>query len=260
MRWRSRTSQWAEELCALGTSCPDHFLRTRISPMFVPWDPGDAMDSPRLQERIGARRRDYREDYAAYYEAFAEPTRPKLRDSNPSVVVIPGLGLFGFAKDKREARITTEFFVNAIHVMAGANALEGDGRAAGPSAAGAACPSRPKHFTSFHNYVALPRLEAFRIEYWALEEAKLQRMPPEREFSRKIALVVGGGSGIGRDVVLQLAQRGAHVVVADLNQRGRGGRGAGSRGRLVVERDGAGRRARPGQRASIRDAISERCR
>jgi len=208
-------SRWAEPLCSLGTSCPDHFLRTRISPMFVPWNAAKD-DIQILRERIAARAADYREKYVAYYNAFADADSPKLRDSNPSVVVIPGLGLFGFAKDKREARVTTEFFVNAIHVMAGANALEGDGDEAGvvPQAKR---PEQATHFTAFHNYVALPRLEAFRIEYWALEEAKLQRMPPEREFSRKIALVVGGGSGIGRDVVLQLAQRGAHVVVADLN-------------------------------------------
>ena len=208
-------SRWAKDLCALGTSCPDHFLRTRISPMFVPWDPSTD-DIAALRERIAAGAADYREKYAAYYNAFADADSPTLRDSNPSVVVIPGLGLFGFAKDKREARITTEFFVNAIHVMAGANALEGDGRVSGPVPQ-AKRSEQAVHFSSFHNYVALPRLEAFRIEYWALEEAKLQRMAPEREFSRKIALVVGGGSGIGRDVVLQLAQRGAHVVVADLD-------------------------------------------
>ena len=158
---------------------------------------------------------DYRKGYSAYYESFADASSPALRDSNPSVVVIPGLGLFGFAKDKREARITTEFFINAIHVMAGANALEGTGTPA--TLPQAKHPDQAALFSSFHNYVALPRREAFRIEYWALEEAKLQRMPPEREFSRKIALVVGGGSGIGRDVALQLARRGAHVVVADLN-------------------------------------------
>ena len=163
------------------------------------------MISPYSGSGIAARAANYREDYIAYYNSFADAESPKLRDSNPSVVVIPGLGLFGFAKDKREARITTEFFVNAIHVMAGANALEGDGRPPTRSRRRSG-PSMPAHFTSFHNYVALPRLEAFRIEYWALEEAKLQRMPPEREFSRKIALVVGGGSGIGRDVVLQLAE------------------------------------------------------
>jgi NAD(P)-dependent dehydrogenase (short-subunit alcohol dehydrogenase family) len=183
--------------------------------MFVRWDPASD-DLAALRNRIAACAADYREQYRAYYHAFADADSPKLRDSNPSVVVIPGLGLFGFAKDKREARITTEFFVNAIHVMAGANALEGDGPAV-EIVPQAKRPESAPHFTSFRNYVALPRLEAFRIEYWALEEAKLQRMPPEREFSRKIAMVVGGGSGIGRDVVLQLAQRGAHVVVADVN-------------------------------------------
>lgn len=209
------SSRWAEELCRLGTSCPDHFLRTRISPMFVSWNP--ASDNVvQLKSRISERAATYRDDYLTYYRSFATPQSPALRDSNPSVVVIPGLGLFGFAKDKREARITTEFFVNAIHVMAGANALEGQEPASGvlPQARVA---EQARHFSSFHNYVALPRLEAFRIEYWELEEAKLRRMPPEREFSRKIALVVGGASGIGREVVLQLAKRGAHVVVADLN-------------------------------------------
>jgi rhamnose utilization protein RhaD (predicted bifunctional aldolase and dehydrogenase)/NAD(P)-dependent dehydrogenase (short-subunit alcohol dehydrogenase family) len=209
-------SAWAEELCRLGTSCPDHFLRTRISPMYVPWNPAvETLDQ--LKERIRARAAAYREDYIAYYRSFADDRSPRLRDSNPSVVVIPGFGLFGFAKDKREARITTEFFVNAIHVMAGANALEGESSSAGP-APQARHPEQASHFSSLHNYVALPRLEAFRIEYWALEEAKLQRMPPERELSRQVAFVVGGASGIGRQVVLELARRGAHVVVADLDQ------------------------------------------
>jgi rhamnose utilization protein RhaD (predicted bifunctional aldolase and dehydrogenase)/NAD(P)-dependent dehydrogenase (short-subunit alcohol dehydrogenase family) len=205
-------SQWAADLCQLGTSCPDHFLRTRICPMFVPWDPGGA-DVSRLQQLIGDGLVQYRGDYVAYYKAHARPDSPALRDSSPSVVVIPGLGVFGFGKDKREARITTEFFANAVHVMAGANALESDGVTGPPPQARR--PEQADAFTSFHNYVALPRSEAFRIEYWALEEAKLQRMPPEREFSRKIALVVGAGSGIGREVALQLAGRGAHLVVAD---------------------------------------------
>jgi rhamnose utilization protein RhaD (predicted bifunctional aldolase and dehydrogenase)/NAD(P)-dependent dehydrogenase (short-subunit alcohol dehydrogenase family) len=208
-------SAWAEELCGLGTSCPDHFLRTRISPMFIPWDAATE-DAAALRARIDERIAKYRRDYAAYYTAFAEPSSPALRDSNPSVVVIPGLGLFGFGKDKREARITTEFFVNAIHVMQGANALEGTGE--GPKVLPQV--RRPEHakaFTTFHNYVALPRLEAFRIEYWALEEAKLQRMPPEKEFSRKVVVVVGAGSGIGREVALQIAKRGGHVVAADAN-------------------------------------------
>ncbi len=194
----------AEALCALGTSCPDHFLRTRISPMFVPWDPAKE-DTGAVRGRIAERIGKYREDYAAYYKAFAESASPALRDSNPSVVVIPGLGLFGFGKDKREARITTEFFVNAIHVMRGANALE-ENEEAKPERAGGLV---------FHNYVALPRREAFRIEYWALEEAKLQRMAPEKEFSRKVVVCVGGGSGIGRETALQIARRGGHVVVAD---------------------------------------------
>jgi rhamnose utilization protein RhaD (predicted bifunctional aldolase and dehydrogenase)/NAD(P)-dependent dehydrogenase (short-subunit alcohol dehydrogenase family) len=208
-------SAWAGALCELGTSCPDHFLRTRISPMFIPWDPASA-DAAVLRRLIDEHIVKYREDYAAYYQAFAVAGSPALRDSNPSVVVIPGLGLFGFGKDKREARITTEFFVNAIHVMQGANALEGDG-APDSGLPQVRRPEQAKEFKTFHNYVALPRLEAFRIEYWALEEAKLQRMPPEKEFSRKVVVVVGGGSGIGREVALQIAQRGGHLVVADAN-------------------------------------------
>jgi len=141
-----------------------------------------------------------------------------LRDTNPSVVIIPGIGLFGFGKNKKEARITTEFFINAIHVMAGANALEG-GTAPDPLPQ-AKTTEQSKKFTQFHNYVALPRSEAFRIEYWALEEAKLQRMPPEAGFSRKIVLVVGGASGIGREVVLLLAKKGAHVIVSDFDRAG----------------------------------------
>jgi len=208
-------SKWAEDLCEMGTSCPDHFLRTRISPMFIPWDPAKD-EASKIRERIDERIKKYRQDYAAYYKAFAEAGSPALRDSNPSVVVIPGLGLFGFGKDKREARITTEFFVNAIHVMAGANALEDE---SGPDTVlpQVRRAEQAKDFKTFHNYVALPRREAFRIEYWALEEAKLQRMPPEKEFSRKVVMVVGGGSGIGREVALQIAKRGGHVVVADAN-------------------------------------------
>jgi rhamnose utilization protein RhaD (predicted bifunctional aldolase and dehydrogenase)/NAD(P)-dependent dehydrogenase (short-subunit alcohol dehydrogenase family) len=206
---------WTEDLSALGTSCPDHFLRTRICPMFVPWD---AATEPvaTLRQRVTERAATYRDTYAAYYRSFADATSPPLRDSNPSVVVIPSLGIFGFAKDKREARITTEFFVNAIHVMDGANVLE-DAASQPQAVPQARRPEQATAFTSFRNYVALPRLEAFRIEYWALEEAKLQRMPPEREFSRKIVLVVGGGSGIGREVVLQIARRGGHVIAADRN-------------------------------------------
>jgi len=207
-------SQWAEDLCRMGTSCPDHFLRTRISPLYVAWKPEDGLDA--LKQRIGERLVTYREDYGKYYKAHAKPDSPALRDSNPSVVVVPGIGLFGFGKDKREARITSEFFVNAIHVMAGANALEDADGKPGP-APQARRAEQAGEFKSYRNYVALPRSEAFGIEYWALEEAKLQRMPPEREFSRRIVVVIGGASGIGREVALLLAKRGAHVVVADLN-------------------------------------------
>jgi len=209
-------SEWCSSLSALGTSCPDHFLRTRVCPMVIPWDPakeGTAILKSRIQQQVVT----YRAEYKKYYEAWAVPGSPKLRDTNPSVVIIPGLGLFGFGKSKTEARITTEFFINAIHVMAGANALEdGSGDVAHPLPQ-ARRPEQSSHFAQFHNYVALPRSEAFRIEYWALEEAKLQRMPPEAEFSRRIALVIGGGSGIGREVVLLLAKAGANVVVADLD-------------------------------------------
>jgi len=209
-------SAWARELGELGTSCPDHFLRTRICPMFVDWEPGEeGLDA--LKALIEERAVQYRRDYGRYYEGNATPDSPKLRDSNPSVVVVPGLGLFGFGKNKKEARITTEFFINAIHVMAGANALE-DGEVAHPYPQ-ARHAERSHEFASFHNYVALPRSEAFRIEYWALEEAKLQRMPPEADFSRQIALIVGGGSGMGREVALLLARKGAHIVVADQNEQ-----------------------------------------
>ncbi|MGA8026778.1 MAG: bifunctional rhamnulose-1-phosphate aldolase/short-chain dehydrogenase [Bryobacteraceae bacterium] len=210
-------SKWGKELSALGTSCPDHFLRTRVCPWFVDWSP-EKEEVDALKVRIQKDVTGYREAYKRYYEQWATPDSPKLRDSNPSVVVIPGLGLFGFGKNKKEARITTEFFINAIHVMAGANALE-DGEVGHPLPQ-ARTQEQSKQFTQFHNYVALPRSEAFRIEYWALEEAKLQRMPPEAEFGRKIALVIGGASGIGREVALLLGRRGAHVVVADFDLEG----------------------------------------
>ena len=210
-------SRWSRELGALGTSCPDHFLRTRICPLFIQWDPGKE-DVSVLKSRIAEQTPVYREEYKKYYEAWAAPDSPKLRDSNPSVVIVPGLGLFGFGKNKKEARITTEFFINAIHVMAGANALEEE-QPKHPLPQ-ARLPQQSESFSYFHNYVALPRSEAFRIEYWALEEAKLQRMPAEAEFSRKIVLVIGGASGIGREVTLLLARGGAHLVIADFDEQG----------------------------------------
>jgi len=184
--------------------------------MYLAWDPQQGVGELKqlVQKTIGG----YRVDYKKYYDAHAIKDSPKLRDTNPSVVFVPGLGLFGFGRSKKEARITTEFFINAIHVMEGANALE-DGPAPNPLPQ-ARTAEQSKEFTQFHNYVALPRSEAFRIEYWALEEAKLQRMPPEAEFSRKVVLVVGGASGIGREVALMLAKKGAHVVVSDADQDG----------------------------------------
>ena len=210
-------SNWSKELSALGTCCPDHFLRTRVCPLFLFWDPAK-QNARALKASIESQVVEYRAAYKKYYDDWATSDSPKLRDSNPSVVIIPGVGLFGFGKNKKEARITTEFFINAIHVMAGANALE-DEEVSHPLPQ-ARRPEQSKHFTHFHNYVALPRSEAFRIEYWALEEAKLQRMHPEAEFSRKIGLIIGGASGIGREVALLLARKGAHLVVADFDEAG----------------------------------------
>jgi rhamnose utilization protein RhaD (predicted bifunctional aldolase and dehydrogenase)/NAD(P)-dependent dehydrogenase (short-subunit alcohol dehydrogenase family) len=244
-------SKWGKELSALGTSCPDHFLRTRVCPWFVDWNPEkDGVEA--LKTRIQKDVSGYRDAYKKYYEQWATPDSPKLRDSNPSVVVVPGLGLFGFGKNKKEARITTEFFINAIHVMAGANALE-DGEASHPLPQ-ARTEEQSKQFTQFHNYVALPRSEAFRIEYWALEEAKLQRMPPESEFSRKIALIIGGASGIGREVALLLARRGAHIIVADFDLEG-ASRTSGEVGKLSSEEFVAATAVDLSSSQSLSDAI-----
>jgi rhamnose utilization protein RhaD (predicted bifunctional aldolase and dehydrogenase)/NAD(P)-dependent dehydrogenase (short-subunit alcohol dehydrogenase family) len=210
----------AAELAFLGTSCPDHFIRTKIRPMFVPWAEG--ADVAALKSQIVASLKTYREDYDAYYRKHALPDSPALRDPSPSVVLVPGVGMFTFGKNKTEARIIGEFYTNAIHVMEGANSL-GHGEAvirsgdpipqAGPAAASS-------EFSICTNYVALPPSEAFRIEYWALEEAKIRRQPPEKELSRKVILVVGGGSGIGREVARLAIERGAHVVVADRDTAG----------------------------------------
>lgn len=210
-------SEWAKELSALGTSCPDHFLRTRVCPLFLNWNSAQ-QDINALKASIAPQVAAYQSEYTDYYQKWATPDSPKLRDSNPSVVIVPGVGLFGFGKNKKEARITTEFFINAIHVMAGANALD-DGNAENPLPQ-ARRSEQSVQFSHFHNYVALPRSEAFRIEYWALEEAKLQRMPAEAEFSRKIGLIVGGANGIGREAALILARRGAHIMVADFDEVG----------------------------------------
>jgi rhamnose utilization protein RhaD (predicted bifunctional aldolase and dehydrogenase)/NAD(P)-dependent dehydrogenase (short-subunit alcohol dehydrogenase family) len=204
-------SNWAAELAFLGTSCPDHFIRTKIRPLFVDWNP--AGDIAGFHAAIEPAITKYREEYRLYYSRHAATDSPPIRDPNPTVVLVPGVGMFSFGKSKTEARITGEFYVNAIHVMEGATALDDGKSTASVPQAGAAAPHPA--FTVKHNYVALPPSEAFRIEYWALEEAKLRRQPTEKEFSRQVFVIVGGGSGIGREAAIQAAQRGAHVVVAD---------------------------------------------
>jgi rhamnose utilization protein RhaD (predicted bifunctional aldolase and dehydrogenase)/NAD(P)-dependent dehydrogenase (short-subunit alcohol dehydrogenase family) len=204
-------SAHAEQLAHLGTSCPDHFIRTKIRPMFVKWDPaGDVAD---LDELIDLALETYRAEYAQYYKAHALPDSPKIRDASPTVVLVPGIGMFSFGKNKTESRITGEFYTNAIGVMQGAGALGAGVDCKEIPQAGAAAPASA--FKTYANYVALPASEAFRIEYWKLEEAKIRRQPPEKELSRRIMMVVGGGSGIGREVALLAAQRGAHIMVAD---------------------------------------------
>jgi len=201
----------ARELAHLGTSCPDHFIRTKIRPLFVPWSPQANLSG--LREAVDRALQQYREEYAAYYVSFAHSDSPKMRDANPTVVLVPGMGMFSFGKNKAEARITGEFYTNAIHVMEGASALGSGTTPAVVSQAGPA--AKTEAFSVFSNYVALPPSEAFRIEYWQLEEAKIRQQPPEKELSRQICLVVGGANGVGRETVLLAADRGAHVVVAD---------------------------------------------
>jgi rhamnose utilization protein RhaD (predicted bifunctional aldolase and dehydrogenase)/NAD(P)-dependent dehydrogenase (short-subunit alcohol dehydrogenase family) len=209
-------STHAEQLAHLGTSCPDHFIRTKIHPLFVPWEPSSNLEG--LKRQIDAALVRYRDEYRQYYESFAGPDSPKMRDPNPTVVLVPGIGMFSFGKNKTEARITGEFYTNAVHVMEGATALgAGDAPKNLPQAGPAA---KTEAFTVHSNYVSLPPAEAFRIEYWQLEEAKIRRQPPEMELSRYIALVVGGGNGVGRETVLLAARRGAHVVVADRDLEG----------------------------------------
>src|SRR5271165_6156069 len=201
----------AAALAHLGTSCPDHFIRTKIRPLFVAWTPKAGLNG--FREALDSALKAYREEYASYYSSFAAPDSPAIRDANPTVVLIPGIGMFSFGKNKAEARITGEFYLNAIHVMEGAGHFD-EGKCppilpqSGPAADTSA-------FKVHSNYVALPASEAFRIEYWALEEAKIRRQPAAKELSGRIVLVVGGASGIGREVALMAAARGAHVVIAD---------------------------------------------
>jgi rhamnose utilization protein RhaD (predicted bifunctional aldolase and dehydrogenase)/NAD(P)-dependent dehydrogenase (short-subunit alcohol dehydrogenase family) len=215
-------SEQAEKLAHLGTSCPDHFIRTKIRPMFIRWNSagegGIEGAAAELKELIETALETYRAEYAEYYTKHAVTDSPAVRDASPTVVLMPGVGMFSFGKNKTESRITGEFYTNAIGVMQGAGAL----------GAGVNCKETPQagpaasadQFTVHANYVALPPSEAFRIEYWKLEEAKIRRQPPEKELSRRVVLVVGGGSGIGREVALLAAERGAHVMVADRDVKG----------------------------------------
>jgi len=204
-------SQSAAKLAYLGTSCPDHFIRTKIRPMLVEWNPSG--DASQIQAVAKTAMEKYRVEYGDYYQQHALKDSPAMRHANPTVVLVPGIGMFSFGKNKAEARITGEFYVNAIHVMEGAGHLD-EGKCppilpqSGPAADTSA-------FKVHSNYVALPASEAFRIEYWALEEAKIRRQPAAKELSGRVVLVIGGASGIGREVALLAAERGAHVVVAD---------------------------------------------
>jgi rhamnose utilization protein RhaD (predicted bifunctional aldolase and dehydrogenase)/NAD(P)-dependent dehydrogenase (short-subunit alcohol dehydrogenase family) len=214
-------SRDAEKLAHLGTSCPDHFIRTKVRPLFVPWEPGRDVDVEGLRSGIDSAVTKYRDEYSKYYHTFAQPDSPAIRDVNPTVVLIPGIGMFSFGKSKTEARLTGEFYVNAIHVMEGATALGDSESFTELPQAGKAAPASA--FEVHSNYVALPLAEAFKIEYWQLEEAKIRRQPPEKELSRKVLLIVGGGSGIGRDTAVLASERGAHVAVADIDEESAGG-------------------------------------
>jgi hypothetical protein len=178
-------------LAALGTSCPDHFLRTKIKPLFVAWDPaGGDVEALKASLTTGLDR--YRQDYEAYYQRCRRPDSPAMRDPNPTVVLIPGLGMIAWGKNKSEARVTAEFYNCAVEVMRGAEAID--------------------------QYEAMDQQEAFDIEYWSLEEAKLRRLPPEKELDRQVVVVIGAGAGIGKATAHRVVQEGAHVVCVDLDE------------------------------------------
>lgn len=187
-------SEDLQKLAPMGTSCPDHFLRTKIRPLVLDFLPANAdiSDAKALHEQLYGAFQEYRKDYAEYYEQHKHDNSPAIRDPNPVVILWPGVGMFTFAKNKQTARVASEFYINAINVMRGAEAVS--------------------------EYTSLPLQEAFDIEYWLLEEAKLQRMPPEQPLSRKIALITGSGGGIGKAIAEKFVQEGACVILSDMNQ------------------------------------------
>jgi len=182
-----------DRLAPMGTSCPDHFLRTKIQPLVLDLDPDeDLSDREATLKKLEGAFADYRKGYQKYYDDHKRDNSPAVRDPNPVIILYPGVGLFSFAKNKQTSRVASEFYINAINVMRGAEAIT--------------------------EYTALPRQEAFDIEYWLLEEAKLQRQPAEKPLSRKVALVTGAGGGIGKAIADKLVAEGAVVVLSDINE------------------------------------------
>lgn len=180
-----------ERLAPMGTSCPDHFLRTKIQPLVLGLETSeDLIDTDAVLKKLEPAFETYRDEYKKYYESCKNDNSPAMRDPNPVIIIYPGVGMFSFAKNKQTTRVASEFYINAINVMRGAEAIT--------------------------SYTSLPRHEAFDIEYWLLEEAKLQRMPKEQPLSRKVALITGAGGGIGKAIADKLAQEGANVVLSDI--------------------------------------------
>ncbi len=186
-------SKQLSKLAPMGTSCPDHFLRTKIKPLVLSLKPSDDIDNPKTIAKIEKQFEEYRKDYEVYYKKHKRSNSPAIRDANPVVVLYPGVGMFTFAKNKQTARVASEFYINAVNVMKGSEAVS--------------------------KYVSLPLQEAFDIEYWLLEEAKLQRQPAEIPLSRKVALVTGAGGGIGSAIARRFVKEGAVVIMTDINAK-----------------------------------------